>query len=406
MTSRRPLRILHALDHSLPVGDGYAFRSHAILREQGRLGWQTLQVTGPKHGPGPATQEQASGLTYLRTPPNGSLASRLPVFDQWSVVTRFRAHLRRIVERERPDLIHAHSPCLNALAAFGLGVPVVYEMRSSWEDAAVSNGTTTEGSPRYRASRALETYALRRADAVITICEGLRTDVIGRGVAPERVTVVPNAVEPADLGGTSESAAVEARRRHGLEGCCVLGFIGSFFAWEGLSLLLDAMPAIVAQRPDVRLLLVGGGNDDAALRAQAERLGLGGHVVFIGRVPHSAVAQLYAATDVLVYPRLPMRLTDMVTPLKPLEAMALGKLQVASDVGGHRELIRDGDTGVLFRAGDPTALAGAVLRLLADSGLQERCKSRGPLWVREERTWDRVVPRYAAVYERVARGGQ
>ena len=399
--SARPLRILHVLDHSLPVGDGYSFRSHAILREQGRLGWQTLQVTGPKHGPRPAMQEEAAGLTYLRTPPDGRMASRLPVFDQWSVVTQLKDRIREIVARERPDVIHAHSPCLNALAAFGHGVPVVYEMRSSWEDAAVSNGTTTEGSLRYRASRALETHALRRADAVVTICEGLRADVISRGIAPDRVTVVPNAVDAADFVQPSEADGRAAKARLGLEGVCVLGFIGTFFAWEGLPLLLDAMPRILERRPDIRLLLVGSGNEEQILRAQVARAGLQDYVKFTGRVTHSDVGAMYAAVDVLVYPRLPMRLTDLVTPLKPLEAMAMRKLMVASDVGGHRELIRHGESGVLFAAGDPQALASAVLELLANAELQRRCLSGGEAFVATERTWGNVVPRYEAVYSGV-----
>jgi len=305
------------------------------------------------------------------------------------------------MRREQPDIIHAHSPCLNALAAFGLGRPVVYELRSSWEDAAVSNGTTTEGSLRYRASRALESYVLRRSDAITTICEGLRDDVLARGVATNRVTVVPNAVDPAEFDGQTVDDPTETRARYGLEGKSVLGFVGSFFAWEGLSLLLDALPAILEQRSDVGVLLVGGGDEDVALRQQAARMGLLDSVIFAGRVPHAAVAGLYAAIDMLVYPRLPMRLTEMVTPLKPLEAMALGKLLLASDVGGHRELVRHGQTGVLFEAGSAPALATAVLRLLADLPLQQRCRAQGREFIEAERTWERVVPRYGPVYQRV-----
>jgi PEP-CTERM/exosortase A-associated glycosyltransferase len=271
-------------------------------------------------------------------------------------------------------------------------------MRSSWEDAAVSNGTTTEGSARYRASRALETYALRRADAVVTICDGLRTDVIARGVPADRVTVVPNAVDTESFMVSDVATMLAAKSRLGLESNFVLGFIGSFFAWEGLSLLLEALPGILRQRPDVKLLLVGSGNEEQALRRKIAERGLGHNVIFTGRVPHGEVAKLYAAIDVLVYPRLPLRLTEMVTPLKPLEAMALGQLLVASDVGGHREMIRDRDTGMLFRAGDPASLAEAVLALAADPELQGRLRRNGPSYVQSERLWSIVVPRYEHAY--------
>lgn len=397
------MKILHALDHSLPISDGYAFRSDAILRGQRQLGWETIQVTGPKHVPYRSAVESVGPLEFHRTPSRGGALRRLPAGDQIGVIRDFRQRLREVVSRERPDVIHAHSPCLNALAALSLGVPMVYELRSSWEDAAVSSGTTTEGSLRYRASRWLETHALRRAQAITTICDGLRQDVISRGIPAERITVVPNAVDPQALraGRSGPEAGTVARAKHGLRDAYVLGFIGSFFAWEGLPLLIEALPEVLRRRPDVRLLLVGGGAQDALLRETVRRLDLGSVVVFAGQVPHREVADLYEAIDLLVYPRLPMRLTDMVTPLKPLEAMALGKLFVASDVGGHRELVRDRETGVLFRAGSREALAAAILELVGDPDLQRRLMAAGPRFIEQERSWDRVVPGYRAVYETV-----
>lgn len=395
------MKILHVLDHSLPVQSGYAFRSAAILREQRARGWEVVAITGPKHGASRAPMDRVEGIDVHRVNASGGWLARLPAGDQLDVIRNLGRRLREIIALERPDIIHAHSPCLNALAAQGLGVPLVYEMRSSWEDAAVSTGTTREGSLRYRLSRALETRALRRADAVVTICDGLRKEVLARGVAAERIIVVPNAVDAGTLSpGSSDSLAT--RRELGLEGACVLGFIGSFFAWEGLALLLEALPLVVARRSQVRLLLVGGGVHEPELRAAARRFGVESLVVFAGQVPHARVASLYGAIDVLVYPRLPMRLTDMVTPLKPLEAMALGKVQVASDVGGHRELIDDGETGVLFRAGDCHALADAVLRVIDDPSLAARLRANGPRHVREYRTWGKVVAGYEPVYCRLA----
>jgi PEP-CTERM/exosortase A-associated glycosyltransferase len=292
---------------------------------------------------------------------------------------------------------------LNALAVRGLSVPLVYEMRSSWEDAAVSTGTTRENDLRYRLSRALETYVLRQADAVTTICEGLRKEIVARDVRADRVTVIPNAVDAESL-TPSVADSTETRRSLGLQGARVLGFIGSFFAWEGLELLIQAMPRILARRSDVRLLFVGGGVHEPAMREAVSRLNLEDKVIFAGQVPHARVAELYDTIDVLVYPRLPMRLTEMVTPLKPLEAMALGKVQIASDVGGHRELITDGETGVLFRAGDADALAEAALRVLSDDALAERLRQNGPRFVRQHRTWAHVVAGYEKVYRSLLNG--
>jgi PEP-CTERM/exosortase A-associated glycosyltransferase len=394
------MRILHVLDHSLPVQSGYTFRSAAIIREQRRLGWQTVQLTGPKHGQSAAALEAVDGIDYFRTPPLPAWSAVVPFWNQLDVIAQLRRRLRGVIASQRPDIIQAHSPCLNGLAALGLGLPVVYEMRSSWEDAAVSSGTSTEGSARYRLSRWLETQVLRRADAVTTICEGLRAEAVARGVPSARVSVVPNAVDEVAFAARAGNAP-EIRRRFGLDGCTVVGFIGSFFAWEGLSMLVAALPMVLQQRSDVRVLLVGGGDEEAALRETVRRLQLERHVMFAGRAPHVDVPSFYDAIDVLAYPRLPIRLTEMVTPLKPLEAMALGKAVVASDVGGHREIIEDGVTGVLFRAGDAASLATAILRVAGDPPLLQRLREAGPPYVRRERTWAGVVPRYQAVYERV-----
>jgi glycosyltransferase involved in cell wall biosynthesis len=147
------------------------------------------------------------------------------------------------------------------------------------------------------------------------------------------------------------------------------------------------------------VLLVGGGLEEERLKAQAQRLGLIDRVVFAGRVPHADVARYYSVIDLLVYPRKPIRLTETVTPLKPLEAMSQGRLLIASDVGGHRELIEDGVTGRLFRPDDPAVLAAAVRDMLADRARWDEIKAAGRHYVERERNWQASVGRYRPVYE-------
>ena len=399
------MRILHVLDHSLPVQSGYSFRSAAILREQRRLGWETMQVTGPKQGPSASGNEVVDRLEYFRTEGEAGWLRHLPGGVQIDVVIRLRARIRELIRRWNPDIIQAHSPCLNGLAALGLGKPLVYEFRSSWEDAAVSTGTTTEGSLRYRFSRWLETRVLRRADAVTTICEGLKQEALARGVPESRISVVPNAVD-SDAFRVDANELPDCKTRWGLDGRYVLGFVGSFFAWEGLHLLLEALPAIRAIRPEVAILLIGGGADEAKLRQTATAPALAPHVVFAGRLPHEQIAHAYRAIDTLVFPRLPMRLTEMVTPLKPLEAMAMGKPVVASDVGGHRELIEDQRTGLLFLAGDVGSLTRVVVHLIGNAQLQSRLAEQGLRYVSEQRRWSDSVRGYAGPYGRLLEAAQ
>ncbi len=400
------LRILHVLDHSIPLHSGYTFRTLAIVRGQRRLGWETFHLTGPKHTGAAAPEEDVDGLRFHRTSaPQGAPA--LPGLDQWLLMRQIEARLEQVARQVQPHVLHAHSPVLDAIPALRvgrrLGIPVVYEVRAFWEDAAVDHGTTAEGSLRYRLTKRIETHALRQARHVFTICEGLRRDIVARGIAPERVTVIPNAVdiESFEPGGAPDAALAAAL---GLAGATVVGFIGSFYAYEGLDLLLDALPALLARRPEVRVLLVGGGPQDAALKAQAAALGLADKVVFTGRVPHAQVQRYYDLVDVLAYPRHSMRLTELVTPLKPLEAMAQGRLLVASDVGGHKELIRHGETGWLFEAGNAQALAGAVDELLAHRERWPALRAAGRAFVERERNWTRSVARYRPVFEALAAG--
>ena len=390
------LRILHVLDHSLPLHSGYSFRTLAILREQRALGWQTVHLTTPKQGVATALQDEVDGWLFHRTPsPEGT-----GLLAQMRLTA---ARLEDVIRDTQPDLIHAHSPVLNALPSLWVRrrrrLPVVYEMRASWEDAAVDHGTTVEGSLRYRVSRALESVALRAADQVTTICDGLRADIAVRGVRPERITVIRNAVDVSLFKFGAEPDA-DLRRSLGLEGATVVGFAGSFYGYEGLDLLIEAARQMLPRHPRLRLLLVGGGPQESNLRAQAAAAGMQDRVIFTGRVPHATVQRYYELIDVLAYPRLPIRLTELVTPLKPLEAMAQGRMLVASDVGGHRELIRHGETGFLFRAGDPAALAAAIEDVLVRRSLWPQIRMQARRFVEVERTWAASVACYRDVYRR------
>jgi PEP-CTERM/exosortase A-associated glycosyltransferase len=325
------MRILHILDHSLPLHSGYVFRSLAILREQRALGWQTLQLTTPRHGKAASEIEEVDGWRFHRTPLEKSSVSQAPGVGY---VMEMRATARRIEELAKgfnADILHAHSPVLNALPALRAGRegrhPLVYGCAPSGRMPR----STTARRPRAAfgiARRARARRVFRRAGHITTICEGLRREITGRGIPPERVTVIPNAVDAREFnyGGAPDPALSAAL---GLDGATVLGFAGSFYAYEGLDLLLEAAALLAPHQPNLRVLLVGGGPQEAALKAQAARLSLTDRVVFTGRVPHADVQRYYDLIDVLAYPRHRMRLTDLVTPLKPLEAMAQGRMFVA-----------------------------------------------------------------------------
>ena len=400
------MRILHVLDHSIPLHSGYTFRTAALLREQRALGWQTFHLTSPKQGQTKEAVQTVDDLSFYRTSAEKSPIASFPLVGQWQLMGQLTRRLREVALEVRPDIIHAHSPVLNALPAIRvgreLGIPVVYEIRAFWEDAAVDHGTTREGSVRYRLTRALETWAIQKADHVFTICEGLRADIADRGVDSAKVTVIPNAVDT-NAFQASQAPDPALKRSLALDGKVVLGFVGSFYAYEGLDLLIESLPAILQANPAVALLLVGGGPEEGRLREQVSRLQLDAHVVFSGRVPHKEVSRYYDLIDVLAYPRHSMRLTELVTPLKPLEAMAQQKLFVASSVGGHRELVEHMKTGVLFKADDQEALAQALLDLLGRPQIWPALKANGRAFVETTRNWRNSVANYKPTYERITR---
>jgi len=399
------MRILHVLDHSLPLQSGYVYRTLGILTAQRGFGWETLHLTTPRYNAGVPEAETVDGWTFHRTPhPACPLAGR-PVIREVLEMRATEARIAALIAAHRPEIVHAHSPVLTAIparrAARRAGLKLVYEVRALWEDAAVDHGTSRAGDLRYRAVRALESRMLRRADAVVTLCEAMRREIAARGVPAERISVVGNAVDPARFRPAARPDAALAARL-GLRGRVVLGFIGSFYRYEGLDLLIAALPQIRTTHPDAMLLLVGGGEQEPQLRAQAARLGLAEAVRITGRVPHEEVGRYYDLIDFLVYPRRRMRLTELVTPLKPLEAMAEGRIVFASDVGGHRELIRDDVTGFLFPPDDATALAARVTAAIAACDRHDAVRAAARQFVQAERTWTVTAAQYRAVYARLA----
>ena len=396
MSSGPPTRVLHVLDHSLPLGSGYSYRSRSIVAAQKRLGLEPIVLTSPKQGTDRDGCDLVDGIRHYRT---GRTRGRLPFARELLLMGRLASRIIQVARTEDIEVIHAHSPSLNGLPALWagrrLGLPVIYEVRTFWEDAAVNNGSFSATSLRYRLSRRLETVVLRRAHRVVAICEGIRSEVISRGIPTSRVAVVPNAVEGEWLASPARASDLAAELKLGAGP--IFGYIGSFSRYEGLLFLIEAMPDILVRFPDARLLLVGGGRDEEAVRAAAQRAGVA--IVVAGRVPQERVRDFYSLIDVFVLPRRRIRLTELVTPLKPLEAMALGIPVLASDIGGHAELVNDGETGLLFKAESSESLVEQASRLARDPALRAQLGAAGRRWVESERLWDRIVARYLPLYE-------
>lgn len=322
-----------------------------------------------------------------------------------SVVLSLRKRLAQVVAIEKPDVLHAHSPALNGLAALWVGkkynIPVVYEVRGFWEDAAVDHGTCKEGDLRYRLSKFLETFVVKRSHAVTAICQGIKNDLTSRGVDGNKITLIPNAVNVESFPQITKKSNTVLEKLE-LTNEFVIGFAGSFYQYEGIDILIKALRRLVDKGINIKLVLVGGGTQQENITNLIKKLNLDKYVIMTGRVPHNEVKDYYSVMDATVLPRKSMRLTELVTPLKPLEAMALGVPIVASNIGGHKELIIDDETGFLFKADDSNDLAILIESLANDREKLHSVVGNGRKYVEVTRNWQVSVANYTAVYEKLA----
>ncbi|PID78162.1 MAG: glycosyltransferase, exosortase A system-associated [Deltaproteobacteria bacterium] len=396
------MKILHILDHSLPLHSGYTFRSQNIFEHQKKSGFSTIILTSSKHeeslGYGHKPCEIIDGVNYYRS---GSVSgASLPFISELKLMRRLYKRILFVAGEEKPDLIHAHSPVLNAIpsiwASRKLGIPLVYEIRAFWEDAAVDHGTYAENSFKYNLVRRIETYVCKKADHVCVLCRGLQSDLQERGIDTGKITPVYNGINPDHIKPVEPDCEFKKEWNPGNR--IIIGFVGSFYRYEGLDLLVSSFARLAEKNDNIMLLLVGGGETEKELGTIAEKAGIKDRVIMPGRIDHSKIAGVYSLIDILVYPRYSMRLTELVTPLKPLEAMAMKKAFVASDVGGHKELIIDGETGLLFRAGYEDGLVEKLEMLINSPEKRGALADKGYNWVRANHTWEKTTSVYKDIY--------
>lgn len=392
------MRILHVLDVSTPTIAGYASRARAIVNGQKAMGLNPVVLTSVRHrNASGAEMDLIDDIRYYRTlKPVAS--SHNPLAELFHLLLR----IFEVARREKVDLIHPHSPILNGIPAWvtsrSLGLPCVYEIRALWEDAATERGSTSERSLRYRLTHAAETFLTRHVDAVTCICDGLLKDLQRRGLPFERLHVVPNGVDIERFVPRSPDEALRARL--GLQGKTIIGYIGTFFGFEGVEDLVDALARLIkGGRDDLAGLIVGTGATYEACRKRAHRYGLENRILHPGHVPAHEVEAFYSIIDMLAYPRRSLRVTELVTPLKPLEGMAMEKAVIGSDVGGIRELVQDSVTGLIHRSGDVADLAAKIEALLDDPVFRRTLGRQARAWVARERDWKHIVLRYAPIYE-------
>ena len=334
--------------------------------------------------------------------------------DEVLLMQKLTKHIIEVAEEISPDVIHAHTPYRVGIPALRasrkLGLPLVYEMRGVWEDTAVANGRWKEGNLAYSRFRRLETKVLRSADSVVCISKALKDEAISRGVDGNRITLVPNAVNRAEIDqmeGESELSGEDADDLASTvsalslnEATTVVGYIGSLREMEGVDLTADAVAILANRGHDARFLVVSGPANKDALRNHCDELGLGEAAVFAGPVPHHCVPDYYQLIDAFVVSRPDFRVTRLVTPLKPYEAMLMSRPTILADLPALREIVTEGETGYLHPLGDASGLADVIEGIIDDKEGSTAVGASARNWVLAERTWDNIIQRYSEVYSR------
>jgi glycosyltransferase involved in cell wall biosynthesis len=398
-------RAVHLINNALPQQQaGYTVRAHRIALAQRDHGVDPVMVTKLGYpwrqgfGDAPA-RDVVDGIAYHHVPDPGGDT----IFGTAERAERSVAHAGPIIAGLRPAVLHPTTPYDNAQVALAIGrsldVPVVYEVRGFLEETWLSrqpNGS--EASDRYRLTRATEGWCAARADHVVTLGEAMKADLVSRGVVADRITVVPNAVDVDDFLPVAGRGAGMRARLGVPERRVLLGYISSLVPYEGVEVLLRGVRELLDRGADVGVLIVGDGAARTGWERDAASLGLGTRAIFTGRVPHADIQAYYEAIDVFVVPRRNDRVCRLVTPLKPVEAMALERCVVVSDLPALAEMVEEGVTGRTFAAEDPVALADVVAPLLDDPAARAALGAAGRERVAAERTWRANGARYAEIY--------
>ena len=463
------MKILHVLANSPPDVNGYAVRTQMILENQNQLEMiECLGLSSPWYPDRDSMVEEYSqnSVLYLRTlhpsrkeNPKFShklvkLFTRNPksiidatnngdkrfillrVYDffyygifkvgrtirhffriGWKVIEEkilikyFTKRIIEVAKQNNVEIIHAHTPYrvgLPALkAARKLGIPFVYEMRGMWEETAVANGRWIRNGPAYRRFQSYETKVLRKADSVICISETLKKEAIARGVSAEKITVVTNAVEKGMAENNPQSSSLEAavKSLNRSKSTKVIGYIGSLREMEGVDLTAKAVAMLSDKGHDVRFFVLTGENGQSELRALCKKLGILDQSTIMGPVPHQEVGVFYDLIDIFIVSRPETRVTKLVTPLKPFEAMAMGKAVIASKLPALEEIIQHGKTGLLYSPNNFDSLVETIEKCIEDDDLTKSLGDSAKQWINQNRTWDIVVKNSLIAYE-IAKAGK
>ena len=304
----------------------------------------------------------------------------------------------------QPKIIHSASNFVvgmaGAEAAKALGIPSIYEIRGFWHLTQSTKRQGYEGSDHYNLTERLEIETAKASDHVFTITNALKNILIENGVSSDKISVLPNAVDPTKFNLNPKDKKLEKELE--FENKVVIGYVGSFVNYEGLDILLEACSILYKKLGDCfRLLLVGDGAMMQSLRRSVRFLQLEDIVKFTGRVSHDEVQRYYSLIDIAPLPRKGLRVCELVSPLKPFEAMGAGKVLITSSVEALAEIVKDGETGFVFEKDNMQDLADKLELTITNQDLRNEIGLNAHNWVKETHSWEVISQRVIDIYDKL-----
>ncbi len=403
-------RVLLPLHLSLPYEQtGYAIRSHSILtslKEKGidvlattRLGYPSSFLPQYENKSVP-DEDKIDGVRYLRL---DSETNQGDAEQNYLYIEKYSEHLVKVAMSQNVSVIHSASNFGNGIAgimaARRAGIKSVYELRGFWHLSRVAKVPEFRNSYWFNYYQLMESAAATQADGVVALSQVMKDKLIDWGVNSEKITVIPNAVDINKFQPRQPDESL--RKKWGLEGRFVIGFIGSLNEYEGIDLLIHAVAGLVGEVENIRVLIVGDGSAKEGLEKLVESVNMKQHIIFTGLVPFSDVIDYYALSDVCVFPRKANEVCQYVPPLKLLEAMAMAKPVVVSALPPLLETVKHEETGLVCKSDDVGSLQQALLRVYRDNDLGDRLGKTARDWVKANRQWSMVSQKYLEVYQKL-----
>nr|WP_299071513.1 glycosyltransferase family 4 protein [uncultured Allomuricauda sp.] len=395
------MKVLHILYQSLPQISGSSIRSRDLLMSQKEIGLDVLAVTAPFQSFS-SVEEVIDGIRYLRTSINvrESISDKkkplhirvLRIFQ----MLKFYVKLKKIIQRENPNILHAHAMFFCGLPALYLGrkfkLPVVYEVRSLWMLNKSFGSNKGYKALIENLLFRVELYVMKRASLVIAINDNLKQELVDRGIEEAKISVIKNAVNTSLINTLIQNLGSNKSRKEGFN----FGYIGTLTSHEGIDMLIKTFADLNLEHPNCKLKIYGSGVEEENVSKLAKEYK---NVEFLGSIHPSNVPQAFESVDIIVNPRYKNKLTDSVTPLKPLEAMAYEKFFIGSDVGGIKELVEHGVHGYLFKAGNGSDLMDKMIKAMnLEKEEFDKIKRRAGTYVNTHKSWIANAHDYNKIY--------